>query len=56
MKARTCTDYTYFNIGISFGDIIGALVLTINLGFWSIELVLIESKIDKGLVSSKDRA
>ena len=43
MKIRVCTDYSYFNAGISFGDIIGALVLTINLGFWAIEIVIRES-------------
>lgn len=41
---RFCKDYTYFNLGIAFGDIIGALVLTVNLGFWSVEVVIREAK------------
>lgn len=38
MTIRMCRDYSYFNLGISFGYIINELVLTINVGFWSIEV------------------
>ena len=37
---RLCTDYEYFHVGIAFGDIVGDLVLTIHLGFWSFEYVV----------------
>jgi hypothetical protein len=37
---RLCTDYSYFHLGIAFGDIVGDLVLTIHLGFWSFEYVV----------------
>jgi hypothetical protein len=40
MKPRICTDYTYFNLGIAIGDIVGSFVLTFHIGFWSIEIVL----------------
>lgn len=43
MSIRFCRDYTYCNVGLSFGDICGALVATLNLGFWSVEIVIRES-------------
>ena len=45
---RLCTDYTYFHVGIAFGDIIGSLVLTIHLGFWSYEFVIRNDKTERG--------
>ena len=44
MKVSFCRDYTYFHLGLSVGDIVGAFVVTFNLGFWAIEWVVKESK------------
>lgn len=34
---RFCTDYSYFHVGIAFGDICDGLYLTLHFGFWAVE-------------------
>ena len=41
---RFCRDYSYFNLGVAIGDICGALVLILNLGFWSLEYEVRKAK------------
>jgi F0F1-type ATP synthase assembly protein I len=42
---RLCKDFSYFNLGIACGWILDSFVLTLNLGFWSLEVPLKDGKL-----------